>query len=191
MGIVLSAFALLAASVACGLSLAVALRVKKLLDPLTEEGVMSRRREEGPREGAVVPRTPTLIDADGMEVDLPFAGPDPWVLTFQAVGCSGCKLQLPAYKKFLRDTGVDRDRVFSVIVGDVEGVSFYNDELGELGRVVHASGDAFKLVQGLGVSVFPTYLVVDGGGKVMVSSQSSSLLADVGVASLTPALVGG
>ncbi|MFD3628448.1 TlpA family protein disulfide reductase [Streptomyces sp. NPDC058698] len=186
MGIALSALGLLLASAACGLSVAVALRVKKLLDPLTEEGLLSGRRVEGPEPGSLVPRPGAVVDMDGAQVELPADGSEPWVLTFQAVGCTGCKQQLPVYKKFLRNMALARGRVFAVVVGDEDGVSLYNDELGEYAHVVHGADNALRLVEELGISMFPTYLVVDGNGRVLASPQSSSRLAEVGAGLLAP-----
>ncbi|MFJ6686989.1 TlpA family protein disulfide reductase [Streptomyces werraensis] len=180
MSIALAVLALLMASAACALSVAVALRVKKLLDPLTEEGVLSRPGDDLPSVGTVVPPTAGLVDMDGKEVRLPVPGSQPWILSFQSVGCSGCEQQLPGYKKFLRDTGVARDRVISIVVGDRDGVALYRDELGELARVIAGEEQASSLLREVGVSRFPTYLVVDGENKVMASSGSSARLADSG-----------
>jgi ABC-type nitrate/sulfonate/bicarbonate transport system substrate-binding protein len=178
MSIAIAVLALLVASAACALSLAVALRVKKLLDPLTEEGALSRHRGDVPSLGTVVPPTAGLVDMDGKEVLLPAPGSQPWILSFQSVGCIGCEQQLPGYKKFLRDAGVDRDRVVSIVVGDPDGVALYRDELGELAQVIAGEEQASTLLGQLGVSVFPTYLIVDGENKVMVAAGSSARLAD-------------
>ncbi|KAF2777770.1 TlpA family protein disulfide reductase [Streptomyces coelicoflavus] len=177
MSIALAVLALLVASAACGLSVAVALRVKKLLDPLTQEGALSRRPDELPAVGTLVPPVPGLLDMDGNEVRLPVPGSRPWILSFQSVGCSGCEQQLPGYAKFLRDAGVDRDRVVSFVVGDPDGAALYRDQLGELAHVVAGEKQAPTLIGELGVSMFPTYLVVDGEGRVTVSSGSSARLA--------------
>ncbi|WP_333761837.1 TlpA family protein disulfide reductase [Streptomyces sp. IBSBF 2390] len=190
MGIALSALGLLLAAAACGLSLAVALRVKKLLDPLTEEGLLSGRRVDGPQAGSLVPRPGVVVDMDGTQVELPADGSEPWVLTFQAVGCAGCKQQLPVYKKFLRNLALDRGRVFSIVVGDKDGVSLYADELSEYAHVVHGADNALRLVEELEVSMFPTYLVVDGNGRVLASPQSSTRLAEIGARLLAPVPVG-
>ncbi|MEU8734905.1 MULTISPECIES: TlpA family protein disulfide reductase [Streptomyces] len=178
MSIALAVLALLVASAACGLSVAVALRVKKLLDPLTQEGALSRRRpDELPAVGTVVPPVPGLLDMDGTEVRLPVPGSQPWILSFQSVGCSGCEQQLPGYAKFLRDAGVDRDRVVSFVVGDPDGAALYRDQLGDLAHVVAGEKQAPTLIGELGVSMFPTYLVVDAEGRVTVASGSSARLA--------------
>lgn len=191
MSIALAIFALLMASAASGLSLAVALRVKKLLDPLTEEGMLSRRRADIPPVGTVVPSVPGLVDTDGKDVRLPVPGTQPWILSFQSVGCSGCEQQLPGYKKFLRDAEIGRDRVVSIVVGEADGVAFYRDELGELAQVVPGEGQVSSFLAELGVSMFPTYLIVDGEGKVALSSGSSARLAGSGVELAAPALVRG
>ncbi|MGW1717677.1 TlpA family protein disulfide reductase [Streptomyces sp. NPDC002156] len=191
MGIVLSVLALLTASAACGLSVAVALRVKKLLDPLTEQGLLSNRRGSAPEVGTVIPPSSALVDVTGEEVRLPGAGSGPWVLAFQSVGCTGCKMQMPAYKSFLRASGISRDRVFSIVVGDADGLPYYQDELGQLGHVVHGVDGASGIVESLGVSVFPTYVLVDGDGRVVVSTQSSAALPNDAAPLRQPDLVGG
>ncbi|MEV4228960.1 hypothetical protein AB0J81_18000 [Streptomyces bobili] len=192
MGIVFSVTALLVASVACGLSVAVALRVKKLLDPLTEEGVLNRRRGAAPEVGTVVPRAPFMVNMDGNEVAFPAPGSDPWVLSFQSVGCSGCKQQLPTYKKFLSSTGLGEERVFSLVIGEADGVAFYRDELSGFANVIPVDGQdsTLALMAELGVSVFPTYLIVDGNGRVKVSSQSSAGLTQTSSGYLAPISVG-
>ncbi|SEE67155.1 hypothetical protein SAMN05216532_8292 [Streptomyces sp. 2231.1] len=191
MGIALSALALLLASAACGLSLAVALRVTKVLDPLTGEGLRSGLRIGGPETGSLIPRTGALVGVDGAQVELPADGSKPWVLTFQAVGCTGCKQQLPVYKKFLRNMALDRSRVICVVVGDKDGVSLYDDELGEYAHVVHGADNALRLVEELGVSLYPTYLVVDGKGRVLASAHSSAWLAEIGAELLAPGSMNG
>ncbi|WP_327343693.1 hypothetical protein [Streptomyces europaeiscabiei] len=193
MAIVLSAFSLLVASAACGLALAVALRVKKLLDPLTEEGALGSRRRFGvvPEAGETIPQTPPLNDVDGRIVEFPDTGSGPWVLTFQAVGCSGCKEQLPVYKKFLRDTGLGKERAFSVVTGDAEGLPFYREELSDVCRVVPGSEAAADLVKSLGISVFPTYILVGDDGTVAFSSQSSARLSTSGARFVAPVPTGG
>lgn len=191
MTIALVALSLLAASAACGLSLAVALRVKKLLDPLTEEGALSNRRGDVPRAGTVVPQVTGLVDTEGREVRLPVDDTGPWLLSFQSVGCSGCEQQLPAYKKFLRDGGFDKDRVISIVVGEADGVPFYRDELGDLARVVADQEQALTLLGELGVTMFPTYLIVDPDGRVAIAAGSSSRLAEHRATLSAAAPVGG
>lgn len=174
---ILSVFALLLASAACGLSLAVALRVKKILDPLTQEGALGRRTGDGPEAGDVLPSIPPLIDVNGETVTPPVAESEPWVLTFQAVGCSGCKEQLPGYKKFLNDMKLEKGRVISIVAGNPEGIPFYSDALGEMGHVIPDGESTSELMNDLGVSVFPTYLVVGEGGRIITATRSSARLS--------------
>jgi hypothetical protein len=192
MGNAIAVVALLIASASCGLAVAVALRVKKLLDPLTEEGALSRSRGDAPKVGTMVTRPPAMVNMAGNEVAFPVVGSDPWILTFQMVGCSGCQQQIPEYKKFLTGLGVGKERVFSLVVGEIDGVAFYHDELGELSHVVpvDTQESARTFMNELGVSVFPTYLVVDENGVVRTSSQSSTRLAQASGHSLTPMYAG-
>ncbi|MEU2391439.1 hypothetical protein [Streptomyces sp. NPDC007369] len=176
----LALLALFLASVGCALSLAVALRVKRLLDPLVQEGLLSRRSPDAVPTGARVPATPALADVDGEPVRLPADSDTPWLLTFQAVGCSGCKAQLPGYRRFLEAQGLDRNRVISVISGSLDGMDLYRRELDAVSRIVPAVGPAAELVEELGVTVFPTYLVVAPSGEVVQSEKSSARLRQHG-----------
>ncbi|MFK0258188.1 TlpA family protein disulfide reductase [Streptomyces sp. NPDC090445] len=175
--------ALLLASASCALSLAVALRVKKLLDPMVQEGLLGRRRPDVVPVGAVVPARPALTDVSGDRVELPTDPEDgPWILTFQAVGCAGCKEQLPDYRRYLQSTGLPRHRVVSVIHGDASEAELYREQLGDLATLVPADGPgpAADLVADLGVSIFPTYLVVSPEGTVLRSEVSSARLRQAG-----------
>ncbi|MFF3556068.1 TlpA family protein disulfide reductase [Streptomyces tsukubensis] len=191
MGIALSAVALLVASVACALSLAVALRVKKILDPWVAERVAGGPPPFSPLPGTVVPAVPALTDADGTAVELPLGDGAPWVLTFQSAECDGCKEQLPVLKEFLAETGVAESRVFSVIGGDASGTDFYRSELNGLSRIFPEGGTAAELKKELGVVIFPTYIVVDGGGTVAVATADSGRLMEAGGGVLAPVAVGG
>ncbi|MYT93948.1 hypothetical protein GTY40_23290 [Streptomyces sp. SID8359] len=177
MAILFSVLALLVASAGCALSLAVALRVKRLLDPLVEEGgVGTGRRPRGIPPGTPVPGVGAMTDVHGERVEFPAQDGAQWILTFQSTGCSGCKQQLPEYKKFLETSGIARDRVFSLILGDEEGVSLYADELRDVSRVVHSGESVDRVVREMGVTVWPTYSVIDGSGNVSYSVQSSARL---------------
>ncbi|MYT07981.1 MULTISPECIES: hypothetical protein [Streptomyces] len=189
MGNALSVLALLMASAACGLAVAVALRVKKILDPLTEEGSLGPRRGGAPSVGTTVPVPSSMVDTDGNEVSFPAVGSGPWILAFQMVGCSGCQQQMPEYKKFLSGVPLGRERTFSLVVGETDGVAYYRDELDALSHVipVDAQESVRDLMKELGVSVFPTYLVVDEHGAIRTSTQSSTRLAQSDGASLSPA----
>ncbi|GGS25249.1 hypothetical protein GCM10010284_67710 [Streptomyces rubiginosohelvolus] len=173
-----SVLALLVASAGCALSLAVALRVKRLLDPLTEEGGLGAgRRPSGIPLGTAVPQIGGMTDIRGEHVEFPAADGAQWILTFQAVGCSGCKQQLPEYKRFLESAGLGRDRVFSLVIGDEEGVAQYADELGDLSHVVQAGDSLRNVIEEMEVTTWPTYSVISGSGTVSYSAQSSARLA--------------
>ncbi|MEV7579119.1 TlpA family protein disulfide reductase [Streptomyces erythrochromogenes] len=192
----LSVLALLLASASCALSLAVALRVKKLLDPMVQEGLLSRRRPDTVPVGAVIGMRRSLSDLDGERVELPAGTDGSWLVSFQAVGCAGCKEQLPDYRRYLQDLGLPRDRVLAVIHGDMAEADLYRRELGDLATLVSADGPGpgADLVAELGVSIFPTYLVVSAEGTVVRSEVSSARLRQAGslqASRTAPAPVGG
>ncbi|MGE7388169.1 TlpA family protein disulfide reductase [Streptomyces sp. NPDC004126] len=175
----LTFLALLLAAASCALALAVALRVKKLLDPMVQEGLLGRRRPDIVPVGTVVPVQPPLNDLDGDRFELPNGGDGgPWILAFQAVGCAGCKEQLPEYRRYLQSTALPRQRVVSVIHGDAADAALYREQLGDLATLVSAgdSGPAADLIADLGVGIFPTYLVVSADGTVLRSEVSSARL---------------
>ncbi|MER7107299.1 TlpA family protein disulfide reductase [Streptomyces sp. NPDC000229] len=182
MSTLISIVALILASASCALSWAVARRVKKLVDPLVEEGRFSSRgRPDVVPAGTTLPEMGVMTDVHGDAVSFPSGDGEPWILTFQSVGCSGCKEQLPGYRKYLKTLGMNRDRVFSVITGDASGVALYRSELDEVSHIVHADAALEQFTQDLGVAVWPTYLVVSGDGRVLHSGYSSARLAESGL----------
>lgn len=181
MEVLISVLALLIASAGCGLSLAVALRVKRLLDPLVEGGGLGiGRRPSGVALGTAVPQIGAMADFHGERVEFPAPGGAQWILTFQSVECDGCKQQLPEYKKFLEAAGLERGRVFSLIVGDREGAAIYADELHDLSHVVHAEDSLEQISREMGVTTWPTYSIISGSGTVSYSVHSSAQLTEGG-----------
>ncbi|AXG78393.1 TlpA family protein disulfide reductase [Streptomyces paludis] len=174
----ISVLAVLMASLACALSLAVALRVKKVIDPLVEEGRMGNGRPEAIPAGTLLPGTRPMTDTDGASVEFPMNSANPWILTFQSIGCSGCKQQLPRYKRHLEALKLDRSQVFSVIIGDGEEIEHYRKELNGLSHIVQADEFLNEFTESLGISVWPTYLVVTNG-RVGFSANSAARLAEV------------
>lgn len=172
-----SVIALVMASLSCALSMAVALRVKSLLDPLAEQGMFGSGRTDSIMVGEPIPDLGAMTDIHGDSIEFPEAGGEPWILTFQSTGCPGCKQQLPRYKRYLKSLHIDRDRVFSVISGDDEGMDLYQAELDQVSRIIRADGSSDDLAQRLGVNSWPTYVVVSDSGAVSFSSTSAALLA--------------
>ncbi|MEU6769528.1 redoxin domain-containing protein [Streptomyces sp. NPDC046853] len=161
------------------LSLSVALRVKKTLDPLIEEGVFRQGAVSDVPDtvavGTPVPAVGELLDHQGRGVTLPSSHDGPWILTFQSTDCSGCKSQLPVYRAYLERYGLPRERVLSVVSGTREDLDLYTEALGESATIVHAD-DAGELADSLGVQVWPTYLIVSPDGTVGHSGASASSL---------------
>ncbi|MEV0300124.1 TlpA family protein disulfide reductase [Streptomyces prasinus] len=174
----LAVLALLVACTACALSLMVSLRVKKVLDPLIEEGAFSPGRPPTVAVGTEVPDYGQLTDIDGSPLTLG-AGPDgSWILTFLSTTCSGCKAQLPSYRDYLRGQGVPRDRVISVVSGEADELGMYADEIGELSRIVH-SDELPSIGTDLQVSIWPTFLVVSSDRSVQFATEDVARLPEL------------
>ncbi|OPF79080.1 hypothetical protein VT50_0217080 [Streptomyces antioxidans] len=179
------------------LALFVALRVKKVLDPVTGmRSVTGQEHISAVPTGMTVPEAGELIDHNGAAFELPAADASGrWLLAFLSSECPGCKVQLPRYKKWVDSLGISPDRVITVVTGDEsDGVEQYKTELGELSRVTHLDTSS-PFVENMGVDVWPAYLVISEG-KVQYSALSSSRLARIDGALFqepesTPALAGG
>ncbi|MEV7342645.1 hypothetical protein [Streptomyces sp. NPDC093544] len=178
MAIFLSTVATLIACLSGALSLAVALRVKRLLDPLTQGGHLGRDQKDPVLVGSAVPDVGTLTDVYGESVELPLNDNTSWVLSFQSTTCTGCKQQLPGYKRYLESLSISKDRILSVIFGDIADVGLYEKELGHVSRVVHLTDGEDRLSREIGVASWPTYLVVSEAGTIAFSSNSSAQLAE-------------
>ncbi|MER5549015.1 hypothetical protein ABT072_42995 [Streptomyces sp. NPDC002589] len=166
--------AFVAAALSLALSVAVALRIKRLLNPLVEEGAFKERRGRN-LAGNQVPTYGAFVDSAGEPVSLPPEDDGPWLLTFQSVDCSGCKQQLPTYRRYLEEQGLPRDRVISVIRGGTDGLELYEQLIGEYSRIIPAD-DRVAVAADLGVEVWPTYLVVGPDGTVSVSRDNAAEL---------------
>ncbi|MFD8917190.1 TlpA family protein disulfide reductase [Streptomyces sp. NPDC059569] len=169
---------LLVACAACGLSLAVSLRVKKLLDPLIEEGAFGNDRPSTVPVGTEVPNYGKLTDMNGSTVELVTGSGDPWVLAFLSTTCSGCKAQLPVYREYLLRQGVSPDRAITVVSGEAADLGVFVAEIGELSRIVHAD-DSSTIESDLNVNIWPTFLVVSSERAVEFSTTSVSTLPEL------------
>ncbi|MEU1145959.1 TlpA family protein disulfide reductase [Streptomyces sp. NPDC005863] len=181
----LVSIALTAIVVSClsvALTMSVALRVKKTLDPLIEEGMFQPgAAPEAPPTvptGTPLPAVGEMLDSEGRPVTLPTAQDGPWILTFQSVTCSGCEAQLPAYRQYLQQSGLPRERVISVISGARAELGPYAAALGDLATIVH-DDEAKSLADRLGVRIWPTYLVVSPDGTVGHSTESVGSLPEL------------
>ncbi|MET8124889.1 redoxin domain-containing protein [Streptomyces sp. NPDC005065] len=166
---------LLAACAACLLSVMVSLRVKKVLDPLIEEGAFNSDRPPSVPIGTEIPDYGPLTDVKGNTVTFGAQADDSWILAFLSTTCSGCKAQLPAYRDYLREQGVSPDRVISLVSGDVADLSIFTDEIGELSRIVHAD-DSSTIASDLQVSIWPTFLMISPHRAVEFATEGVSRL---------------
>ncbi|MFB7271689.1 TlpA family protein disulfide reductase [Streptomyces sp. NPDC056244] len=169
---------LFAACAACALSLAVSLRVKKLLDPLIEEGAFKNDRPPTVPIGTEVPGYGKLTDVNGDTVELATGSGDSWILAFLSTTCSGCKAQLPVYREYLKRQDVSPDRLITVVSGAAADLGMYTAEIGEMSRVVHAD-DSSTIGSDLNVYIWPTYLLVNSERAVEFSTTSISSLPEL------------
>ncbi|MFC8875056.1 TlpA family protein disulfide reductase [Streptomyces ardesiacus] len=169
------------------LALSVALRVKKTLDPLIEEGVFKQRSDAEESMdvplGTVLPTVGDIVDHEGRTVVVPAREDGPWVLTFQSTECAECKTQLPVYRAFLEEHRIPRERVLSVVSGARQKLDAYVSGVGDLATIVH-SDDAKSLAESIGVRAWPTYLIISPEGTVIYSTDYAGALPEL---DLTPA----
>ncbi|MFI5753664.1 TlpA family protein disulfide reductase [Streptomyces sp. NPDC051569] len=166
---------LIVACAACALSLAVSLRVKKLLDPLIEEGAFRNDRPPTVPVGTEVPDFGKLIDVNGNTVEPAADAGDSWILAFLSTTCSGCKAQLPLFREYILQQGVSPDRVVTVVSGEVADLGDFVTEIGGTSRIVHAD-DSSTIGSDLHVYIWPTFLVVSSERVVEFSTTSVSKL---------------
>ncbi|WP_435616227.1 TlpA family protein disulfide reductase [Streptomyces coelicoflavus] len=172
--ITLALAGLVVACCGCAVALALALRVKQITS-----GVEVRApRGTDVEIGAVVPGFHGLTDLDGLPWERLPAGGEPWLLAFLSPECPGCSEQLPRYIRHLRHHGISAERAVSVMVGDEVNRDSLSTDLLRSTQVVRASATS-ALVLGLNISSWPTYLIVDGEGKVAYATQSVSRLVHI------------
>ncbi|WP_030860022.1 TlpA family protein disulfide reductase [Streptomyces sp. NRRL S-37] len=172
--IALALVGLVVACCGCSVALALALRVKQI----TSGAQVRAPRGTDVEIGAAVPGFRGLTGLDGLPWERSPAGGEPWLLTFVSPECPGCSEQLPRYIRYLRHHGIPAERAVSVTVGDEVNHDSLPTELLRSTQIVRASA-ASALVMGLRISSWPTYLIVDGDGKVAYATQSVSRLVHI------------
>ncbi|MFH9675322.1 hypothetical protein ACH4L5_24050 [Streptomyces sp. NPDC017405] len=174
MTVAVSVIALILASASCALSLAVAIRVKKILDPIVDGSVAAQTSTIA--KGTKIPDVGILRDAAGEEVQLHRDQGEAWILTFLSSNCSGCAAQLPDYKRFIAAHNIPTSRVVTIVTGKGEKADTYAQEVAQFSRVVRPQDNLNALISVLGVRLFPTFLVVTPTGEVKHSTTSVSTL---------------
>ena len=174
--LIVSISALLIAFMAAALSLAVALRVKKILDPLVELGLM--KHPPSPALGRQLPAVDGLLDRDGRSLALDAPRTDSWFLVFVSTGCSGCAAQLPDFERLLTDHRVPVERVVAVILGSGDEADAYQEKVSRFSRVVGDQESVAEITAALGVQAFPTFMHVNADARVEFSSSSVSLFRE-------------
>ncbi|MEU7208359.1 hypothetical protein AB0B06_08135 [Streptomyces sp. NPDC044989] len=167
------AIAFVAAASSLTLSLMVAIRVKRLINPLVEEGAFKERPPGRDFTGSQTFTYEGLADVRDQPVTFPPSDDGPWILAFQSVDCPGCKSQLPAYRQYLEAQTLPRDRVISVISGGTDGIEIYEQLIGEYSRLVPVD-EKNPIANDLGVEVWPTYMIVGPDGTVSVSHNNAA-----------------
>ncbi|MEV0747875.1 hypothetical protein OG345_13620 [Streptomyces sp. NBC_01220] len=169
---------LFVACAACALSLAVALRVKKLLDPFIEEGAFRNDRPPTVPTGTEVPDFGKFTDVNGDTVQPGNTSDGSWILSFLSTSCSGCKAQLPIYRQYLLRQGLDPDRVITVVSGEAVDLGIFVAEIGEMSRIIHAD-ESSTIESDLDVNIWPTFLAISPERIVEVSSTTVSNLPEL------------
>ncbi|MEU8970166.1 hypothetical protein AB0D11_12950 [Streptomyces monashensis] len=174
MSIAIAVLALIFASAACALSLAVATRAKRILDPLVEGSMI--RRPPSVVEGTRVPDIGTLRDTAGEELELHRERKEAWLLTFLSSTCSGCAAQLPEYKRMIETEKIPPNRAITIVLGNGDDADAYAHGISQFSRVIRSQDNLNSLISAIGVKSMPTFLVMTPDGEVKYSTTSVSML---------------
>ncbi|MEV4641155.1 TlpA disulfide reductase family protein [Actinoplanes sp. NPDC049548] len=93
---------------------------------------------------------------------------------FFSPGCSSCLERLPDFVAVSAAFGPERS--WAVVLGDVEQAGEYLPSLEPVARVVLQDPDG-PLMSAFSVSAFPTFFVVDAGGRVLSSGLTTEDLS--------------
>ncbi|MET8533045.1 hypothetical protein ABZV67_14110 [Streptomyces sp. NPDC005065] len=152
------------------------LRVRKTVGAASDVSVIRSAFSPTVKPGTRITGYQDLVDSDGQPFFLPTDSSEPWILAFQSLGCSGCRQQLPGYRKFLEEQGIPEERAVSISIGDPTELGWLKEGLRGAGRMVHVEQDS-PLVTGLQITTWPTYLVVGADATVAYAAQSSARLS--------------
>ncbi|MFI0807793.1 TlpA family protein disulfide reductase [Streptomyces echinatus] len=178
MNTAVSIVALVLASASCALSLAVATRVKKILDPLTDNSVVSP--SSFIEQGTPIPDVGVLRDTAGEEIELHHDQDEVWLLTFLSSTCGGCAAQLSAYKELVQERKIPMSRAVSVVTGEGAAADAFAESVSAFSQVLRPQENLNALLTGLGVRGFPTFLMVTPTGEVKYSTSKVSMLEAAG-----------
>ncbi|WP_310722726.1 hypothetical protein [Streptomyces sp. N2A] len=158
----LAGVALLSSLAALVFSFAVARRVTAVLKHMQEKDVPRQRRTVEP--GTILPVS-DLLDSDGKSFRDGKEGA--FIVAYLSSECSGCRAQAAELKKgAIRVPG---PRLVSVVLGEGEAAEQFATEVASFSDVVPV-GYGSKLVSDVGVTVWPSFVLCDGTGKVLRST---------------------
>jgi hypothetical protein len=96
---------------------------------------------------------------------------DAYLVAFFSSSCRGCRLSLPRFVRYAGAFAGAPERVVAVIVGDAERGADIAAEVAEVASVVTEPATG-ALTTAYEISLFPTYVLVDGDGVVVATGQS-------------------
>ncbi|GAA0405394.1 hypothetical protein GCM10009530_66960 [Microbispora corallina] len=143
-------------------ALAVALLAVRRCRDLYE--VVSRRTARGPvlpEAGTPVPPT-RVVTVDGAVVDLAERGEDERVLAFLTTDCPACEELAGGLRRALAALPAGAPRPLVVVSGGAAGRAVHVRDFAPVAHVADADG-RHPLADALGVTAFPTVLVVSEG----------------------------
>ncbi|MET7852622.1 hypothetical protein ABZT48_31210 [Streptomyces avermitilis] len=170
----ISIVALIFAAASCALSLAVATRAKKILDPMVEGSMIQRSTIE---TGINVPDVGALYDHEGKEIDLHTGQEGNWILAVLSSSCPGCAQQTPDYKRLIGTENIPATRAVTIVLGIGEDADEYARDVAQYSRVIRTQDNLDALLSGIGLKSYPTFAVVTSDGVVKYSTPSVSALA--------------
>lgn len=99
------------------------------------------------------------------------AGAD-YLVAFFSASCQGCRLSLPRFVRYANAFSGAPDRVVAVVVGDARQGADIAAELAEVASVVVEPSGGGGLADAYRITLFPSYVLVDGAGVVTATGQS-------------------
>ncbi|MFJ3774041.1 redoxin family protein [Streptomyces sp. NPDC090075] len=169
----ISIVALIFATASCALSLAVATRAKKILDPMVEGAMVPRSTIE---TGIKIPDVGALYDHEGNELDLRAGQEGNWILAVLSSSCSGCAQQTPDYKRLIATENIPATRAVTIVLGTGEDADEYARSVAQYSRVIRNQDNLDALLSAIGLKSYPAFAVVTTDGVVKYATPSVSAL---------------
>lgn len=141
-----------------------------VLDLLLTLAVLRRLRAQAVRQDAGDPDL-SLRDLVGRPLpDTPAAG-TPALVALLSGSCPSCSVQAPAFSRYAEREPGGPDAVLAVVSGDGEPARRLAALVAGSATVV-TEPEQGPMTSALGVEVFPTFLRVDGAGRIVAATSS-------------------